>query len=302
MEPLTNLSVNRTGRVTTVGGYRCHQYVGTGKGISFVAWATEDIDTTGIPAFAVTAPQDIFPGILPGLSIQGVVMKSELQIDLGGVSATITSEVQRITRTVLPDALFVVPHTYATQRGIGPSPAERQATDRMLKEITRRRQGFERSARVGAATSQLSCPTTHDDLAPRYSSVYERMTLRVPITVTVSGKYMVRIKYESPLNRPSRDRPTYPKEQFYELPAGTHHVEFVFTFQDTLGMFVKASESQLEVAVHRYVSEHDIYGDIRPGSDTKPQYTEVITQTQRIPGVANVYINGLKGLRCPTGR
>ena len=132
--------------------------------------------------------------------------------------------------------------------------------------------------------------------------MYEQVTLRVPITVTVSGKYMVRVKYESPLNRPSRDRPTYPKEQFHELRAGTHHVEFVFTFHDTLGMFVKASESQIEVAVHRYVSEHDIYGDIRPESDTKPHYREVMMQTQRIPGVANVYITGLKGLRCPTTR
>ena len=142
MEPLTNLSVNRTGRVATVRGYRCHEYVGTGTGVRFIAWATEEIDTTGIPAFTDTAAHDMFPGILPRLSIQGIVMKSELQIDLDGVSTTISSEVQRITRTVLPDALFVVPHTYATQRGIGPSPAERQASDRLVKEITRRRQGL----------------------------------------------------------------------------------------------------------------------------------------------------------------
>jgi hypothetical protein len=91
-----------------------------------------------------------------------------------------------------------------------------------------------------------------------------------------------------------------PKEQFYELPAGTHHVEFVFAFRDTLGMFVKAPESQIDVVVYRHASEHEIYGDIGPEYSKQPQYVKVTTRTQRLPTVANAYITGLKGLRCPT--
>ena len=74
-EPLKNLSPTRTGNTREVKGYTCHEYVATGAGIHIVAWATEEVDTAELEAFAAGFPdEDPEPGIVPRLVVKGMVM------------------------------------------------------------------------------------------------------------------------------------------------------------------------------------------------------------------------------------
>ncbi len=294
LDTLKNPSLNKTGNTKTIKGYLCHEYVLTGDGIQGVAWVTEEVDTKELEPFSWFA------------SFSGIPISVSMTLTMAGRSVTTLVEVQRISREPIPDSLFAIPRDYTARGAFSRDPAEVEKERKEAGLIEKRRRQFERSVTLGATTYQLSCPTSHEQLASRHPTVYERITFVVPITVATPGKYFIRFAYTPELGEDPRalrmsKKGEWTKEETLELAAGKHQLRFVYSWGEMWGMFVPGPESMIELSVDKYTTEEQIFKGVGSGERSRdPHYWNVFTRKQRLPTVANLFTSsGPRSLVCP---
>lgn len=160
-------------------------------------------------------------------------------------------------------------------------------------------QRFRESVRIGQVSPQLSCQASKAYIPTEYGPAYERAHFVVPLEISEPGRYRIRMSYSSDLNSKRRDLGT---EQILELEPGSHKVGFDYTFGRAWGYFVEAPASTLEIRVDRYASPRDIHGEAASLLDEnieKRVFRNVIVETRRLEGLANVYTDTVESLVCP---
>ena len=160
-------------------------------------------------------------------------------------------------------------------------------------------QRFRESVRVGQVSPQLSCEATRAHVPTEYGPAYERVHFIVPLQITEPGRYRIRLRYSSDLNQKRRDLGA---EQILDLDQGSRKLGFDYAFGRTWGYFVNASVSTLKIRVDRYASLRDIHGDIASLLDEnidKKTFRNVLMETRRLDGLANVYTDTIESLVCP---
>ena len=166
-------------------------------------------------------------------------------------------------------------------------------------QAEQRNQALRASVRLGSVTQQLSCRAEHPFIPAEYGAAYERARFVLPLEVTESGRYRVRVSYSSDLNDHRRDLNS---EQLLDLAAGAHEIGFDYAFGRTWGYFVEAPASTLEVQVDRYASLRELYGEEAALVDQdieRKVFRNVVSQPVRLEGIANVFTDTVGSLVCP---
>ena len=105
----SDFTVNKTGKLDTINGYKCEQYTIAGKSMNVVAWVSQDVDVKELDPFRSFA-QDFIGKALAGLP--GIAIQSESKFTLMGQEISGSSQVLSISKDSLSDSLFVIPADY----------------------------------------------------------------------------------------------------------------------------------------------------------------------------------------------
>ncbi len=167
------------------------------------------------------------------------------------------------------------------------------------KQAEQRAKLFRESARLGPVAHQLSCLAEQAYIPAEYGAAYERARFVVPLELTQSGRYRIRLSYSSDLNQ---RRSGLDSEQVLDLAEGRHEIGFDYAFGRTWGYFVEAPASSIEIRVDRYASIRELYGDSASVLDEdidRQAFRNVIFRTDRLDGIANVFTDTVGSLVCP---
>jgi hypothetical protein len=155
------------------------------------------------------------------------------------------------------------------------------------------------SVRIGQVSPQLTCEATKAYIPAAYGPAYERARFVIPLEVGEPGRYRLRLRYNSDLNPKRGDLGI---EQVLDLDSGSHEVGFDYTFGRTWGYFVEAPASTLEIRLDLYASLRDIHGESASLLDEnidRKTFHNLIFETRRLEGLANVYTDTVESLVCP---
>ena len=158
---------------------------------------------------------------------------------------------------------------------------------------------FRESVHLGPVSQQLSCQAAKAYIPPEYGPAYERVHLTIPLQISESGQYRIRLGYSSDLNQKRRNLEA---EQVLHLGPGDHEAVFEYSFGRSWGYFVEAPASTLEIRVDRYASMRDIHGESASLLDENIEhkaYRNVTFETRRLEGLANFYTDTIESLVCP---
>jgi hypothetical protein len=104
-----NFSVNKTGKSDTVNGFKCDEYVITGKTLNITSCATTDVDMKELEPFKAFGQNIVGKALseVPGLSV-----RSDFKMNIMGQEIAGNSEVISVSKDPIPDSMFVIPADY----------------------------------------------------------------------------------------------------------------------------------------------------------------------------------------------